>query len=161
MSSNVMGKNYVRPEIRKFFKEYPFVEKYFAKEQVRNAEAHVATDPLFFSGAAYGLYESLALDKEGNYLETIKGPEKLIPYSGNSKLRKFIILLTPQLPQKYRYGTLNDAFIRLEGKANLVHMVLGRSCVYGGENDIYLFTASNGISFKEWGEKLLAESEKS
>ena len=158
MPSDIMGKTYVRPEIRKFFKEYPFIGKYFIEELACSASAYVVTNPDFFSKDGWGWNDRLVLDKEGNCLVKIQNYKIPVPYvyTGKSKLYKFIISL---LPQNYKYiynDTLNDALDYLKETAVLAYMVLGRN-----DGDIYLYMAPDGMSFKEWGDKLLAESEKS
>ena len=150
----IIGKTYVYPDIKKFFREYPFLKKYCKEEKIYSANAFIAKRPSFFSDG--DLYCDILLDKEGNFLTEILCLKKPILHKGNSKLCKW--LSNFPLFRKYEYflDNLNGALAYLGEKAELAYMVLH---IYQGSLKLYF--APNGMSFKEWGDKLLAESEKS
>jgi len=149
----IIGNDYVYPEIRKFFKKYPFLKKYCREEEIYGANAFIVKRPYFFKNG--DLYCDILLDKEGNFLTKICCLKKPIPYKGNSKLCKW--LSNFPLFKKYEYfpDNLNGALAYLGEKSRLAYMVLH---IYEGSLELYF--APDEMSFKEWGKKLLLESER-
>lgn len=161
MTTRIMGKVFIDPGIRRFFEKYPFVRKYCDcdEDRVCCASTKIINEHFFNKDLSPN---HVLLDKEGNALMTIENHP--IPYRGKVALFKLIDSLLDSswltswmlLPfRDYTSHTLNGALEHLRERVGLAYMVV-KYC----DLEITLYEAPNGMSFNEWGKKLISEYEK-